>query len=300
MANPSISKWQSILETVPTSLKPIQKYIRIANDIERIDPVIAYWTRFHALDEGFKLDKSSPDAKAYLSSMLNLLESFKQENKANEKVSQNLVAQANFENFVLNIFNKADSIDRSGNANMNTVKMFFMASVLFEVLSSFGSVPEEINEKTKYSKFKAAYIQKCLKSGEVPIPGPLNDQQTGSEQVKESDNNNIKGPQPSSNDNGTNYMKQFNQATTSTKPPYQQTTSNTETKPNDIKPIIQEPSKKLSDLVALNGNKLEMEDMIKAQKYIKYATASLTFDDIRNTVDNLEKAIRLLKTGVDE
>lgn len=28
----------------------------------------------------------------------------------------------------------------------------------------------------KYAKYKAAYIHKCLKSGETPIPGPVNEE----------------------------------------------------------------------------------------------------------------------------
>ena len=33
--------------------------------------------------------------------------------------------------------------------------------------------PVQIENNRKYAKWKAAYIHRCLKSGETPLPGPL-------------------------------------------------------------------------------------------------------------------------------
>jgi vacuolar protein sorting-associated protein VTA1 len=44
---------------------------------------------------------------------------------------------------------------------------------LFEVLSVFGEIDEDIKKRIKYAKWKAIYISKCLKNGETPIPGPV-------------------------------------------------------------------------------------------------------------------------------
>lgn len=55
----------------------------------------------------------------------------------------------------------------------NTVKLFYSAGVLMDILDQFGKVEPEISEKRKYAKWKAAYIHNCLKHGEVPIPGPI-------------------------------------------------------------------------------------------------------------------------------
>lgn len=35
------------------------------------------------------------------------------------------------------------------------------------------SVCTQIEKSQKYAKWKAAYIHKCLKNGETPVPGPL-------------------------------------------------------------------------------------------------------------------------------
>ena len=53
------------------------------------------------------------------------------------------------------------------------MKSFYTAQVLFDVLSQFGEISEELEWKQKYAKWKAAYIHRCLKTGETPIPGPL-------------------------------------------------------------------------------------------------------------------------------
>ncbi|KAJ8939017.1 hypothetical protein NQ314_011270 [Rhamnusium bicolor] len=65
---------------------------------------------------------------------------------------------------------------------VNTVKTFYTAGMLMDVLEQFGSIPDDIREKRKYAKWKAAYIHNCLKSGELPLPGPpkgVNDNEGG-------------------------------------------------------------------------------------------------------------------------
>ena len=49
-------------------------------------------------------------------------------------------------------------------------KLFFTSSQIFEVLKVFGDLTEEIVQKTKYAKWRAAYITKCIKNGENPQP----------------------------------------------------------------------------------------------------------------------------------
>lgn len=52
------------------------------------------------------------------------------------------------------------------------VKSFYTAGMLMDVLMVFGELSEDIENKRKYAKWKAAYIHNCLKSGETPVPGP--------------------------------------------------------------------------------------------------------------------------------
>lgn len=44
---------------------------------------------------------------------------------------------------------------------------------------------------------------------------------------------------------------------------------------------------------------LTAEQMAKAQKYCKWAGSALSYDDVKSAIDNLQKGLRLLQTGVD-
>jgi len=41
------------------------------------------------------------------------------------------------------------------------------------------------------------------------------------------------------------------------------------------------------------------DQMIKAQKYCKWAGSALSYDDVKSGIENLQKALRLLQTGQD-
>ena len=45
---------------------------------------------------------------------------------------------------------------------------------------------------------------------------------------------------------------------------------------------------------------LKIQDVAKAQKYCKWAGSALDYDDVTTAISNLEKALRLLKTGKDD
>ena len=45
--------------------------------------------------------------------------------------------------------------------------------------------------------------------------------------------------------------------------------------------------------------KLEAALITKAQKYCKFASSALNYDDISEAITNLEKALKLLRTGQD-
>lgn len=45
---------------------------------------------------------------------------------------------------------------------------------------------------------------------------------------------------------------------------------------------------------------LTAERTAKAQKYCKYAGSALNFDDVQSAIENLEKALHILKTGQEK
>lgn len=57
----------------------------------------------------------------------------------------------------------------------NTVKTFYTAGLMVDILDQFDQLDDEFKEKRKYAKWKAAHIHNCLKHGETPISGPRNE-----------------------------------------------------------------------------------------------------------------------------
>lgn len=315
----------------PIQLKAIQSYMKTAADIERVDPVVAYWVRLYSTETALTIDRDSPDCKSFLKEIISWLENFKQTNKTNETVSNQVVGQAHFENFVVNLFNKADTLDREGTANKTTIRMFFMAAVLFEAMVVFGPLTEDISKRVKYAKFKAAYIQKCLKAGQTPKPGPI--EGSDLEDPTYSDTS-AQPTEPSSEQSSTTLPKPpIEPSSASGKPenqdpfiltpssapvyPPQPPVRHPEPSPSKPPTIASNqsgtPGAKLpSDIsnsmtgsstisatkfTATNGASLTAEDILKGQKYCKFATSALQYDDITTAVANLEKALKLLKTG---
>lgn len=313
----------------PAQLKAIQSFMKVASDIERVEPVVSYWVRLYATETALQIDRESAESKKYLGTLLAWLEHFKQSNKDNEAVTNQTVGQAHYENFVFNLFNKADTIDRNGAATKSTVVMFYMATVLFEAMSVFGPISEEMSQRAKYAKFKAAYLTKCFRTGQVPKPGPLEgtdleDPSSGSQ------NNTTDGPasklDESSQPASDNVVQKDPfimtpsvppQAPIAYKPPPELPSSTPNKFPSD-KPEpsshnntsnpVSESSFNTSNsggkstiattrFQAMNGAPLNPEDLINSQKFCKFANSALLYDDIPTAVANLEKALKLLKTG---
>ncbi len=61
-------------DQVPASLRTIAHYVKIANENATRDPVIYYWALFYAVQTGMAIDKTSVEAKQYLTGILVTLE----------------------------------------------------------------------------------------------------------------------------------------------------------------------------------------------------------------------------------
>lgn len=326
----------STLPEPPAQLKAIQAHMRIAQDIDRVDPIVSYWVRLYCTETALKIDKDSPECKTFLVSLISWLETFKKERKDNEAVTNQTVGQAHVENFVVALFNKADTLDREGTANKNTVRMFYMSAILFEAMAVFGELTEEISKRAKYAKFKAAYIQKCLKTGQIPKPGPIegNDLEGDANPAAGTDASNASSTDPAPN-------QEVKMPPSMPKPSggfdIPEVPPNDPTEPNPPKPdpFILTPSKPptlpssnpqgtsttpkyppasssttsttprqeggatitSTRFCATNGAPLRPEDILEGQKYCKFANSALQYDDIPTAVANLEKALKLLKMG---
>ncbi|XP_010270090.1 PREDICTED: protein HOMOLOG OF MAMMALIAN LYST-INTERACTING PROTEIN 5-like isoform X1 [Nelumbo nucifera] len=148
--------------------KLLLPYLQRANELQKHQPMVAYYCRLYAMERGLKIPQkeSTKMINSLLVSLMNQLE--KDKNSMKLGLEDNLYVDG----FALNVFAKADKQDRAGRADLNTAKTFYAASIFFEILNQFGELQPDIEQKQKYAVWKAADIRKALKEGKKPEPGP--------------------------------------------------------------------------------------------------------------------------------
>ncbi|XP_069943124.1 vacuolar protein sorting-associated protein VTA1 homolog isoform X1 [Cherax quadricarinatus] len=307
------------LPPCPPSLKPLQHYIKLANDYDKREPVVSYWARLYTLQSALKLDRKSPEARALLSGLMDYLETFKKENSANESVTNDIAGQALVENVAHKLFMWADGEDRAARFNKNVVKVFYTAGLMFDVCEVFGELTEEVISQRKYAKWKATYIHNCLKNGETPIPGPMGGDDEGlGEDVGggEGDHEGAVGGVSTSGAMGWSHFTQPSHGlpsvpggtdarglpiVSSCSPTLPAGATNQSQVP---RPVPMQPpatgAYPTPASEATGGTVMLSPDMIvKAQKYCRWAVSALDYEDSKTAINNLQKALTLLKTGCD-
>ncbi|KAF8078901.1 DUF605-domain-containing protein [Lyophyllum atratum] len=169
---------QSLLGLPPVSqaLKSISPYLQRAHELQKQDPVIAYWCAYHAAQLGISLKAKDSPSRDVLFALLGVLERFKKEIGPNDALDIESVSAAYVENFALKVFAMADDEDRTASATRSTAKKFLAAANFLEVLKIFpkAEISDSTEEKIRYAKWKAADIAKAFREGRKPTPGPAN------------------------------------------------------------------------------------------------------------------------------
>lgn len=160
---------------VPESVKFVQGTLARGKELEKRDPVMAYYCKLHAVQQilGQNLHQTSSEVAEFSSGLLDEVEQFKNEALADEKyqtiINDEQTAQVYVENFALKVFAKADNEVRGQRASKATPTTFLAAAVFLDALRVFQSPLEpHIQDKIKYAKFHAARILKAFKGGEDP------------------------------------------------------------------------------------------------------------------------------------
>ncbi|KAI8126419.1 Vacuolar protein sorting-associated protein VTA1 like protein [Lucilia cuprina] len=285
----------------PPSLKQIQHFLKLAQEHDTRDIVLLYL-------RGLKVTTQQPEETKLLLGVMDWLEAVKKENSDNEAISNEVAAQAHMENYALKLFLYADKQDREGNFGKNVVKAFYSCGVIYDVLQTFGELSEEALHNRKYAKWKAAYIHNCLKNGEVPIPGPMQEQNQDNENVNETnegdETNNESPADTEAQDNANIESGESNRPTVEdilNNPDKLPSPPMEEEKPGGFEPFVPpaQPHPVYTIPQPPADLKITPEQMIKAQKYCKYAGSALNYDDVKTAIENLQKALTLLTTGVD-
>lgn len=291
----------------PTSLKQIQHFLKIAQEHDTRDIVVSYWSRLYALQVGLKSSTQQPDETKLLLALMDWLESTKKQSSDNEAITNEVAAQAHMENYALKLFLYADKQDRESNFGKNVVKAFYTCGVLYDVMQAFGELTEEAVHNRKYAKWKAAYIHNCLKNGETPIAGPMADGEDNEEAewtAPPQPTTVSEEPSPTESESQSQLPEEPTPSTSKTPPTAEEVLSNPsklpsppvdDEKPGGFVPYVPDQSQQ----VPIGSVHVTPEQMLKAQKYCKYAGSALNYDDVKSAVENLQNALRILTTGQD-
>jgi len=298
-------------KVVPPGLKPIQAYLKIAEEHEKRDPSITYWCRFYAVQSGLRVDDKSPENRPFLISLMDWLETEKKRMANDESISNEVVAQAHIENYALKLFLWADNEDRCGRFNKNVVKAFYTAGFIYDVVNTFGEPSEEVVHHRKYAKWKSTYIHNCLKNGITPIAGPMAMEGDDAEDSENMPSLPSMPPPEAPTDtfpeqppapypagglfNIPSYQPEgLNLPIPGTHAPPSTPNGVSQLSPSTSTTNVYPQAEKTGDI------SLRPDDFQKAQKYCKWAGSALQYEDVPTAIGNLQKALKLLTTGQDE
>lgn len=284
---------------IPTSLKPIAHYIKIANENSNRDHVVYYWCLFYAAQNAMQLDKSSPEALHFLTGLLGTLESIKKQLVGTEAITNEVVAQAHLENYALKLFNFADAKEKAGQVDKSVVHAFYTAGHVMDVLSLFGEVDEPFLSSKKYAKWKSTQIFSCLKDGKPYVASSQQSEDSpanvcpmvGAEQ-RHSDAGSTPStlgfmdPKVLHGDGGA--FNTYSSSAVCPSQPYSSSLGSTSTSLPEMNGLNFDSSKN-------DERKPSVEAFNEARKFTKYALSAMDYEDTRAVVDNLRKALALME-----
>lgn len=171
---------------VPAELKKVTQFVRRAEELDGDSSaesrVVAYYCRQYAVQSGIPLAGSSAEAKNCLGQLLSDLETEKKAMAVFSREESKLICRK----FADTVFDRADAVDRAGQADKNTARTFYAAATFYEILLQFANkqkqeqeqeMPESDKEEENrriYCKWKATEILKAVREGRSPTPGGYN------------------------------------------------------------------------------------------------------------------------------
>lgn len=138
------------MSVIPPAFKSFTSAVKRAEELER-DPsrekrVLAYYCRMYVVSKGAKLATAAPEDRKFLEEQLIKLEQMKPSLSLAGDEGQRICREQ-----ALEVFNKADEIDRQGLADKGTVKLFYSAGTFFDVLDQFGPLDADVSEMLTFA-----------------------------------------------------------------------------------------------------------------------------------------------------
>ncbi|CAP21743.2 Protein CBG00308 [Caenorhabditis briggsae] len=152
------------------TLGTLDEWIRIVIQKEKTTFERPVESLFYAVQTAMKLDKSSLEARQYLTGLLTTLESIKTQLADNEAIKNETIAQAHIESFAEKLFNFADKKEKTGKVDKSVVHAFYTAGHVMDILALFGEIDEPFLSSKKYAKWKSTQIFTCLRDGTPYVP----------------------------------------------------------------------------------------------------------------------------------
>lgn len=131
----------------------------------------SFYCRLYIADQLTKLRSEhgeDPDLTTILLDQLDKAEELKRRTTSGPNALPPFRRQ-DFQDFCLGVFKRA--VDEDSDGSETTLQRFYCAGLFFDVYTQFGSLPPDLEEKRKYSRWRALAIKKALANGEQP-PAP--------------------------------------------------------------------------------------------------------------------------------
>ncbi|GFZ04962.1 hydroxyproline-rich glycoprotein family protein [Actinidia rufa] len=294
--------------------KLLLPYLQRADELQKHEPLVAYYCRLYAMERGLKIPQSerTKTTNSLLISLMNQLE------KDKKSVKLGPDDHLHLEGFALNVFAKADKQDRAGRADLNTAKTFYAASIFFEIVNQFGELQPDLEQKQKYAVWKAADIRKAMKEGRKPVPGPpggdkdlsILSNTSGEYDLEPSRIDPTIKPSPEP-DPSPRFTEASLPTVPSNYPSYHQGTDATHSTPpaptttnypppaqynsSSRNGTVSEPAPAPTKTYHYDSNyEPSPEKIAEAHKAARFAVGALAFDDVSTAVDYLKKSLELL------
>lgn len=151
---------------LPASLRPIQKYLFHAKQLETVYPLVSHYCYLYALRTSLPLvGPNDQDAFIFVKELRRRCEE-----KVPEFASTETIHREEVGAFAERVFQDANHIYRSLRANLETAKSFFAAVCFFDVCTHFGELTDEQSMMRQQARVYAALIRRAIQQGEEPIP----------------------------------------------------------------------------------------------------------------------------------
>lgn len=161
------------LPPVPAAAKFVAPFIQRSIELEKIEPIVAYYCQYHAVQLILAQDLHLRDSTVsqFANSLLDGMEDYKG-NAPEDQIAilgEEDVAEAYVEGFAAKVLAKAEADMDNHRVTRATSSTFYAASIFLDVLNVFPNIDKtDLKAKIRFAKFHAARIIKDVQAGRDP------------------------------------------------------------------------------------------------------------------------------------